>query len=136
MSLVACEDERQVLTQPSGPPATPSPAPPPPNPPEPRLLNVGDELEERIETAAGRTYTFTAATSGTLVLEVSYDAFFWDVILEIQTGTIVSRPTASPWSPVVARLAVTSGQTYDLRVGIAGAGGPPTAEYKLKVSLE
>jgi hypothetical protein len=97
---------------------------------------VGDELQERIETEAGRTYTFTAPRSGTLVLEVSYDAFFWDVILEIQAGTIVSRPTDAPWSPVVARLAVSSGETYNLRVRIAGAGGPPTAEYKLKVSLE
>jgi hypothetical protein len=97
---------------------------------------VGDELEELIDTEAGRTYSFTAPRTGTLVLEVSYDAFRWDAMLEIQVGTVVTRRMDSPWSPVVARIAVTSGQTYDVTVGIWAAGGPPWVEYKLKVSLE
>ena len=81
-------------------------------------------------------YRFTAPNSGTLVVEVSYDAFFWDVILEVTIGDIVSRPTAAPWSPVVARSPVTSGQTYNVSVGIRGAGGPPVVKYNLKVSME
>ena len=123
-------------TQPTAPPSSPSPPPPPPTPPEPRILNVGDEIDERINSAEGQRYSLTVPNTGTLVLEVSYDAFFWDVILEIRIGDIVSRPTASPWSPVVARVPVTSNQTYNARVRIAGFGMEPIAEYKLKVSME
>src|SRR4029453_19215170 len=87
-SVVACQDGT-VPTQPTAPPSSPSPPPPPPTPPEPRRLNVGDEIDERINSAEGQRYSLTVPNTGTLVLEVSYDAFFWDVILEIRIGDIV-----------------------------------------------
>lgn len=119
------------------PPSNPAPPPPPPPAPlEPRVLSVGETIEEHIVTQEGRSYRFTSPNSGTLVLEVSYDAFFWDVILEVWIGNDVFRPTASPWSPVVARSTVISGQTYPVSVRIRGFGWLPEAEYRLKVSTE
>jgi hypothetical protein len=99
-------------------------------------LNLDETIEDSLGIAPGTgVYRFTAPNSGTLVVEVSYDAFFWDVILEVTIGNVVGRPTAAPWSPVVARSPVTSGQTHNVSVGIAGFGWEP-AEYKLKASME
>lgn len=103
---------------------------------EPRTITVGETVKERIETATGRAYKVIAPQSGTLVVDVSYDAFFWDTILEVWIEDTVTRPTTAPWSPIIARKQVVAGQTYELRVGIRGFGWEPVTEYTLATAIE
>lgn len=138
--LVACGDDGGSFpTRASAPSQSPQPPPapsPPPAVPQPRTLTIGETIKERIEVASGQAYRVTATQSGTLVVDVSYDAFFWDVILEVWIEDMVTRPTTGPWSPIIARMPVVAGQSYSFSVGIRGFGFMPTAEYTLTTSTE
>ena len=86
--------------------------------------------------ASGQAYRVTATQTGTLVVHVSYDAFFWDVILEVWFEDMVTRPTTGSYSPIIARRPIVAGQSYSFSVGTRAFGFMPIAEYTLTTSTE
>ena len=134
--LVACGDDGGSFpTRPSTPSQPPQP-PPAPAIPQPRTITIGETIKGRIEVASGQAYRVTATQTGTLVVHVSYDAFFWDVILEVWFEDMVTRPTTGAYSPIIARRPIVAGQSYSFSVGTRAFGFLPIAEYTLTTSTE
>lgn len=81
-------------------------------------------------------YVLTAPTTGTLTARVDYDALYYGILLEVKIDNTTFKTNAHPWSPVIGRLAVTAGRTYQIAVGIWGADEGPVGKFKLSTALE
>jgi hypothetical protein len=131
-------------TQPSAPVPPPAPAPPP----SVRDIAIGEVVEDKIDeshppctTRNGwgvpcRHFRLTAPADGTLVALLTYDPYAVGVILMLRMEEADIYPTGAPWSPVVGRLRVASGQSYRLAVGLAGADESGGDKFTLTTAIE
>ena len=151
---VACGGDSNGFHLPVRPTPTPAsaPAPPPPvivtQPTDVREIAVGEvvtgDINIAYQTCATngpwpipcRFYELTAPATGTPVATVTWDPVATDNLLLLKMEQTEIQPAPPAWSPVVGRLAVVSGHTYSLAVGLAGTGSGAGGPYTLTTKVE
>jgi len=127
IALVACSSRDEGSVTPTVPSqVTPAPA----------VITVGEPLRGTY-LSAQLTYQLTPPSTGTLVLTLSWDPN-WDgarLMLTVADTSFMASPPN--WSPVVARVPVSKGQTYLVKVdeGV-DVWDPESDPFELIASIE
>jgi hypothetical protein len=129
-------------------PASPTPVktPIPTITPTPILVVVRDvAVGERVEGVYGDgslnpkweyDYFVTAPRDGTLTVTLTWDVILNGTLLTLKLGESTTEPVGPQWSPIVGRLAVTSGGRYLIGVGYGGSDWLPKDPYVITTALE
>jgi hypothetical protein len=79
------------------------------------VITVGSPFSGTF-TGVAPTYTLTAPSNGTLVARLTWDPSLNGAKLMLTIGDHSFMSSAPDWSPLVARVAVSAGQTYAVKI--------------------
>ena len=125
---VACSSEDRVLPQ------TPVDPAPTITPAVPRPIVVGQQVEATlVGHGAAHTFDLTAPSTGTLVVRLAWDR---PALVEVWLGDHPVAQTSN--SPLIGRVSVSAGATYQLLVadGAAWDYGTFVLPYRLTTEIE
>jgi hypothetical protein len=111
--------------------------PSPTRPPAPRTINTGVTVHGTLSSChLADEFNVAVIGNGTLVVHLRWDTLHTGTISLVSIDGVEFRSGPPDWAPLVAKVPVTEGQQYRLRVALQGSDEIPEDRYQLTTAVE